>query len=72
MPWVPTPTTNTRAMIKHVEGECEHHVHDPHHDRVQPAAEITADRADEHAEAEREQDGQHADLQVGAPAVQDA
>ena len=57
---------------QHVEGEGEHDVYDPHDDRVEPPAEVAADRADEHAEAEREQHGEHADLQVGAAAVQKA
>ena len=55
-----------------VEGEGQHDIHDPHHDRVDATAEVAAHRADEHAETEGKEHCEHADLQVGAPGVQKA
>src|SRR5258708_17151790 len=53
-----------------VERECQDNVHEAHHDRIQPAAEIAAQCPDQRPEGKREEQSKYADLQIGASPVQ--
>ena len=58
------------ADHEHEEGEGEDDLDDARHDLVGDAAVVPGDRADDRAEAQREDDREDPDLEVGAPGPQ--
>ena len=57
---------------QHVEGESHADIHQPHQQRVNHAAIIAGDGADDYAKDERKRDADEADLQVDTCAIEDA